>query len=89
MELKIYNTLISRVCCSGCLEYTDSANDYQDEIEQLLRDNDDINLADYAEGNNGYSVEGKIKCINLGTERYRARSLFGGACCQETTEDMT
>ena len=83
--LKIYNPLIAQIASeSNC--FTAPAEEYAAELLEAL-ENDDTDLAEYADDYHGATYYKKLRKITMSTEWYGGR-LYGLATC-EVDDDWT
>lgn len=83
--LKIYNTLIAQIA-SESNEYTESAESYAEELAAALQ-NDDTDLAEYADDYHGATYYKKLHKVTMGIE-WIGSKLYGLATC-EVDDDWT
>ena len=83
--LKIYNTLIAQIASETC-EYTAPAEEYAAELFEAL-ENDDTDLAEYADSYHGDTYYKKLRKITMSAE-WVGRTLYGLATC-EVEDDWT
>lgn len=77
--LKIYNTLEVTVA-SDNFDWTEDAIVYADEIIEAV-ENDDVDLAEYADEYHGATYYKKLESIKMSTELYDG-TLYGCAICK-------